>query len=352
MTASESQTPYFVKMLVEAGRKAIPLDVSIELTHHCNFRCQHCYIPDFQTPDLLTKERVFELLDELTEMGTLYITLTGGELFLRKDWFAIARRARSLGFGLTLFSNASLIDETVADRIHSLHCGTEISLYSMDEEIFERITARKGSFRKTIRGIELLRERDIEVLLKIPIMVHNTVGHEKVFSWAKSIGAEARLDAKIVAKKDGDLVPIQLRADENDMLPIYRGGYTACSVPEEYADDPRREGPLCAAGNRYANITSSGEVRACNILPGAAGNLREQTFREIWEGSPWLKKIRSIRRQDLSTCNTCDKFSYCGRCHAQALVEDGDLMGPSSWACNHAEVVEKLARERESLSPS
>ena len=44
----------------------VPLDVSIELTHHCNFCCQHCYIPDFLTPDRLPTKRVFTLLVEIS----------------------------------------------------------------------------------------------------------------------------------------------------------------------------------------------------------------------------------------------------------------------------------------------
>jgi radical SAM protein with 4Fe4S-binding SPASM domain len=219
----------------------------------------------------------------------------------------------------------------------------------MDAEIFERITQKPGSFAKTIRGIELLREREIEVLLKIPMMIHNTTGFERIFEYANRIGAGARADARIVAKKNGDLVTLKLRAEPEALMPLYRSGYTPCSIPEELGSDPRDAGPLCAAGNRYANIASSGEVRACNILPGEAGNVRTQTFREIWEGSPWLQKVRSIRRHDLDPCNTCSKFSYCGRCHAMALVEDGNILGLSSSACAHADVVERIHAEKQAL---
>ncbi len=338
-------TPYIIKMLRHAETNTIPLDMSIDLTHHCNFRCQHCYIPDFSAPDLLTTERIFSLLEELAEMGTLFLTLTGGEMFLRKDWYEIGCRARDLGFRLRLFSNGSTINERIADQILSLHAVVEVSLYSMDEEIFERITTRKGSFKKTIRGIELLHERDIELLLKIPMMVFNTKGFEKVFEYGRSIGAEVRADPTIVAKKDGDLVTLKLNADREDLIPFYRTGHTPCSVSEGPADDPRFDGPLCAAGNRYANISAAGEVRACNSLPVVAGNVRDKSFREIWEQSEWLKQVRSIRRKDLDTCNTCPKISYCGRCHAQAMLEDGNIMGPSSSACSHAEMVERIQIE-------
>ena len=41
----------------EAARKSVPIEIMIELTHHCDLRCQHCYIPDFSAPDGLTTER-------------------------------------------------------------------------------------------------------------------------------------------------------------------------------------------------------------------------------------------------------------------------------------------------------
>lgn len=338
-------TSYIVKMLHDADKNSIPIEMSIDLTHHCNFRCQHCYIPDFSAPDLLSTEKMCSLLEELAEMGTLFLTFTGGEMFLRKDWYQIACHARDLGFRLRLFSNGSTITETIADQILSLHAACEVSLYSMDEEIFERITQHKGSFKKTIRGIERVRERDIELLLKIPLMVFNASGFEKVFEYGKRIGADVRADPRIVAKKDGDLVTLGLNANTEDLLPYYRSGHTPCSVNDGAFNDPRFDGPLCAAGNRYANISSAGEVRACNSMPVVAGNVREQSFREIWETSDWLKQVRSIRRKDLDTCNTCPKISYCGRCHAQALVEDGNMMGPSSSACSHAETVERIQIE-------
>ena len=83
---------------------------------------------------------MLELLDELAGMGTLYLTLTGGEMFLRKDWYTIAARARDLGFSLRLFSNGATIDVETAEAIRTLHATVEVSLYSMDAEVFDRIT--------------------------------------------------------------------------------------------------------------------------------------------------------------------------------------------------------------------
>ena len=132
----------------EAAERAVPVEVMLELTHHCNFRCQHCYIPDFLVPDLLPTGRVLRLLDELAEMGTLVLALSGGEIFLRRDWLPIARRARELGFDLHLFTNGWSIGEGEADAIRDLHATVQVSLYSTDAQTFETITRRPGSLAR------------------------------------------------------------------------------------------------------------------------------------------------------------------------------------------------------------
>ena len=92
-----------------------------------------------------------------------------------------------------------------------------------------------------------------------------------------------------------------------------------------------------------SNESGQPEVYVKEFLPGSGGNVRERAFRDVWENSPWLREVRAIRRRDLPTCKSCARISYCGRCHAQALVEDGDLYGPSSYARQRAELLEALA---------
>lgn len=334
------------RLAILAAQENIPLDVSLELTHHCNFRCQHCYIPDFSAPDRLSTERVLELLQELAEVGTMYLTLTGGELFLRRDWLTIARRARKLGFALRLFSNGSLIDPEIAGAIASLPAAVEVSLYSMNQATFEEITQQPRSFRKTLQGIEHLRKHDVEVILKTPMMVHNYRDLDEIATYAASIGAEFQASPTITARKDGNLATVALRVPQQKLIPHFGGPHLGCQIPEEDPHDPRHDGALCAAASRYCNITTSGDVMACNILPGADGNVRERPFRDVWENSPWLNKVRSIRRTDLHTCGTCASLSYCGRCHAQAMVEDGDLYGPSSYAQERALILDQLSERK------
>jgi radical SAM protein with 4Fe4S-binding SPASM domain len=339
-------SPRANKLIAEATKRSIPLDVSIELTHHCNFRCQHCYIPDFGVPDGLTTERVMTLLDELAALGTMNLTLTGGEVLLRRDWYQIGRRARSLGFTLRFLTNGATIDEAVADQMQSLFCGVEISFYAADELVFEEVSQRKGSYKQTLRGIELLLERNIPVTLKTPVMSLNLAHLPAIRAYAAKVGAQSMTFATIFPKKNGDPAPLALRLSDEQMTAFYRDGPTSgCHTHIETSDDPRIDGPQCAAASRYAVITYNGDVMACNLLPGAGGNVLTHAFKDIWENSDWLNEVRSIRRKDLKTCNDCSRVSYCGRCHAQAVLEDGDLYGPSSYAQRRADIIDNLDQE-------
>jgi len=338
--------PRFRGLVERATRELIPLDLSLELTWRCNFRCRHCYIPDFQAPEAVSTARLLALLEELAEMGTLFLTLTGGEALLRRDWHVVARRARRLGFQVTLLTNGALVDERAAEILAELAAQVHVSFHSADPVVFDRVTGRPGTYSRVRRGVELLLEHNVAVELTVPVSRLNPDGATTVPELAAELGVEARVFTTIAAAKDGGLGPLALRLPAREAALLTGGPPSGCELPDEAAEHPPGDGPLCAAGVRYANITAAGDVLACNILPGAAGNINDAPFREIWRHSERLRRIRAIRRSDLPTCATCPALAYCGRCHAQALVEDGDILGPSSAACARAAALEEASRRR------
>lgn len=332
----------FDHLYAVATEQTIPLEVTIELTHRCNFRCKHCYLPAHREADNLSSARTLELLEELDAMGTMRLVLSGGEPLLRPDWPAIARRARNLGFILHIYTNGSLVNEDVVAELRPLDPFVEVSLYSMEQGVFEDITGVPGSFQQVIRGVELLREAGIRLSLKVPLMDRNWQGLESVARFAESIGAQWSSHEKLVPRRDGGLENLLHRLPLHDLTRFYRIPLSECCPPSE--ERPTSSGPLCAAATRYCCIAPTGVVMACNLLTKGAGNLNQSTFREIWEGSEYFEDLRRLRLTDLHACRSCERLPYCGRCHAQALIEDGDLLGPSSWACERAEALENSSR--------
>src|SRR5437868_14362963 len=106
-------------MAVELARAAqVPLHVLLELTYRCNVRCVHCYLAGQERE--MTLPELLPVLDDLADAGCLILTLSGGEVLLRKDFFEIAGAARARGFALRIFTNATMVTPRIADRIAAL----------------------------------------------------------------------------------------------------------------------------------------------------------------------------------------------------------------------------------------
>lgn len=238
-----------------------------------------------------------------------------------------------------------MIDECIADELAGLDAIVEISYYAAEAGAFEAVTSCEHSFEATTRAIRLLKERGVQLQLKMPVMGVNSRSVEAVRQWAEEEGVEFQSFAKILPKKDGGRGPLAERMTRESLLAYVEGPHSACFLPgEAEAYPPAEGGPLCAAAHRFAAISANGDVLACNIMPGVAGNILHQSFKEIWEKSSWLAEVRGLSRQDLRVCDSCEHFAYCGRCPAQALLEDGDLLGPSKDACEYAEALKETGK--------
>lgn len=60
--------------------------VIFEITPKCNFNCVHCYLHDHHCSEELTYEEIIEIIDILYKKEVLFLTLTGGDIFTRKDF--------------------------------------------------------------------------------------------------------------------------------------------------------------------------------------------------------------------------------------------------------------------------
>ena len=75
----------------------VPLSVQLDVTYRCNERCVHCYLDHDDHGEMTTAE-ICGVLDQLAEAGIFFLIFSGGEVFMRRDFFEILRIARSLLF--------------------------------------------------------------------------------------------------------------------------------------------------------------------------------------------------------------------------------------------------------------
>ena len=305
----------------------IPVHALVELTHRCNLRCFHCYVDPDERPELSTEE-VISLLDQLADAGTLFLTLTGGEITLRRDLMKIVEHARDRRFAVRLFTNATRLDEATIDRIAQLRVfDVSVSIYGASRQTHDRVTRVPGSFVRSTTAMRLLHERGIVTRLKCVLMADNYGERQGISDLADELGAIAMFDPQVTVRNDGDATPITHRLDDDTLAEIV--------LNERVHGDVPAETPTCAAGRDTVSISPSGIVNPCVQMPFPLGDLRSETFEQAWN-SPRARKMREITFGRLSACAACEDASYCNPCLGMNLLETGDATRPSSSVCRVA----------------
>jgi radical SAM protein with 4Fe4S-binding SPASM domain len=304
----------------------------------CNERCVHCYRVVEPRPEL-SGDEVRGLLRELADAGTLYLTFSGGEIFLRADVFELIAHAKRLRFDVRLKTNALRITAAAAASLRALGVRqVDVSIYSASAEAHDRVTQVPGSLARSLEGVRLLRGAGLRVRLNCPLMAATVAGYREVRALAETLGVECGFDPMITARNDGDGAPVRLRVRGRALLPVL---HDPVLNPGPDAEDEREarwdpDGVLCGAGHSACYVSAYGDVMPCVALPIACGNIREAPFLSIWRDAAGMRRVRALRVRDLHTCSGCEATAFCRRCPGQALVEDGDLLGPSTAACDHA----------------
>jgi radical SAM protein with 4Fe4S-binding SPASM domain len=332
------------RLTARAEAARAPLSALFELTGRCNLDCGHCYLDIAHPPAEMSTAEALRVVDQLADAGTLFLSLTGGELFLRPDALEIAAHARRRGLAVRLFTNGTRITRALAREIARIRpLAVEISIYGAHADAHDGVVKRRRTLRRTLRGILYLRRAGVNVALKAPLL--STVAGELdgLYALADRVGAKIAFDAFVKPRNDGAREPLALRAETAALaqaLKHPRLGIVAAGLPEP----PPGDSAPCAIGRRTTKISPAGDVYACPSHPAAIGNLLATPFTQLWAGGAVLDRLRNIRWQDLGgDCAGCGQSGYCNRCTAVALLEHGDELGPAREACRIADAKEQAA---------
>ena len=336
------------------------ISFQIELTSKCNERCVHCYIPHEYKTDLIEDELFYGVLSQLKEMGTLQLTLSGGEPMLHPKFPEYLRKAKEMGFYVSVLTNLTLLTDEI---VHIMEDGNktsvQVSLYSMIPEHHDAITTIKGSFDKTKAAILKLIEHNIPLQISCPTMKQNKDDFKDVLIWANEHKVRAVTDYSIMAKYNHDdsnllyrLTPEECKCIIKDII-LYDAGYRELVMDEEYREkefeyslDP--EARLCGVGVSSCCMVSSGGVYPCaGWQDYTLGNLYEESLESIWKHSEKLAFLRGLRKKSLKKCLNCENAAYCSPCLVRNANESkkGDPLEIAPYFCEVARVNREALEE-------
>ena len=349
MIETKSYADFSRSVHAEVNPNRIPVNVTIEVTNRCPLECVHCY-NNLAMDDggarrrELTTEEHLRVLDELSDLGCLWLLFTGGEIFARADFLDIYRYAHRKGFFITLFTNGTLITERVADFLaEHPPFAIEITLYGRTKATYESLTGIPGSFEKCLRGIELLRERNLPLKLKTVALTINKHELPAMKKFAADLDVEFKFDPMINPRIDCSSSPLAVRLTPADVVSL------DIDDPERVAEWKRlamkHAPPLpengearmlyqCGGGANSFALDPYGDMTICVLSHVDKYNVREGTLREGWEH--FLKAVRTRRMTRITKCTTCVMKSLCGSCAANGELENGDAEAPVDFLCRTA----------------
>lgn len=337
-----------------------PTTAQLYVENRCHLSCAHCYETSatHPAPGQLSFDEWVRVFDELAALGVLYLTFTGGEIFLRRDVIDLVAEARKRRFAVTLFTSGTLLDEAKADRIRELRVSeVHVSVYSDRAEDHDAFTGVPGSHAKSLRALRMLGERGTATVMKSNVTTFNVDRIDAWIALATSVGADWQLDPTVKPRMDGDRSPLRYAVPPRvvrekllgraDLVPSFRRHAPGelCAGDASILDD---DAPMCGAARDVVSIGADGAVSPCGFWPGAAGNVRDAPLADVWRGAALFDEVRSTTLGRMNDCGACDVRSTCTPCMAYALIEHGDARACSTPARATAEGLRDLAEARRS----
>jgi radical SAM protein with 4Fe4S-binding SPASM domain len=327
-----------------AGESFLPHVVAWNLTRRCNLACTHCYISagPWESADAeLTTAECLRVVDQLVEVNpSPLLILSGGEPLVREDLARIAAHASGRGATVVVGTNGTTLTDARISMLKSAGVsGVAVSVDSLDEEAHDRFRAGRRAFARTVEALARLREQRLDFVLQTTASPANAGEIPRLLDWAAEQGAVCFNLYFLVPTGRGagllDLPPPHIE----ELLALlaaaekrHRGTMMVrakCAphfMRHVHAADPLS--PVlsyrtrCPCGIDYCRITPDGKLTPCPYMPSVAGDLRRQSFGEIWRGSALLWELR--RRELGGRCGRCEYRLVCGGCRARALATTGD----------------------------
>ncbi len=312
------------------------------LTEKCNLTCSHCYQSDTCKDELSFKEAkavIAEVSDMLNawsrEQDILFsraFNVTGGEPFLRTDFIRILEEIRSYGFEIYVLSNGTLINREKAAMLSKIGInGIQISIEG--PEILHDIIRGKGSYMRSMKGVQHLLDAGMDVTLNMTLSNLNYHYLNETISIAENMGVQKLGFSRLVPTGRGkqfisemidsekirdlyqsvrdtnieglDIVTGDPVASQNACMTDHNLGYTAYGG--------------CAAGVSGLTLRPDGTINPCRRLSIPIGNIRKDSLRTVWAESDVLNQLRDKSTYN-EKCRTCKRWAGCRGCRAIAYA--------------------------------
>jgi MoaA/NifB/PqqE/SkfB family radical SAM enzyme len=340
-----------------AGR--LPSGVVYEATMRCNLKCEFCYVGDLLNVEGEWREElpIETLRRAFPDQAGLQVSLTGGEIFMRKDILGVMEAFRDKGYVCGyLTTNGTIISQERADALADLAAQGFLRHISVSidgpGELHDRARGVKGTFERTAAGLRRLQAAARARSAPLRVSINTTVAHESLdaldrmvevaeelgvdaiglnhlmFSTPAEVAETVRLTgapgaeaiSTFVTDDPGlDVSRVRLQVDaladkcrarriRFDMRPKVRP-----AILEDYYTPGTTLAGRCLYPFLFARVSFSGKAYFCPFIRVEVGDLTSQSLEEVWTGERYVTLRRTLLAEGLfPVCRRCCKVELAG----------------------------------------
>ena len=357
--------PFLSTWLHQRGHShGIPVSGVFELTARCNFSCPMCYVHHAKTPTIRQRElnagQWLDLARDARDEGMVFALLTGGEPFLREDFFEIYQGMKKLGLLVSINSNGSLIHgENLRKLLADPPSRINISLYGGCSETYRQMCG-VVAYHRVKENIGQLKAAGVDVSLNLCMTPYNQADLAQIYADAVELnvnvratgymyppvrvnggqyGTAVRLNPEDAAKHELEWDRLRMGNDAMSQ----RAREICADLEDGCGRNPHAPGTgvTCRAGGTSFWITWDGKMLPCGMLTAPSADPLQTGFRQAWQQI--RQETAQIRMPD--KCAGCDKRNACGVCAAVCVTETGKFDGVPEYMCRKTEEKIRLLRE-------
>lgn len=339
LNADSGFFPTDLKLL--ARYKKIPIRTTFELTPRCNFNCKMCYV-HLKSSEVasfgneLSADKWLSIAEEARSLGLLYLTLTGGEIFIRKDFRYLYENLSKMGFLIQLMTNASLIDETIIDWLSEIPPYlVKITLYGASNETYQAVCDIPNGFDRVSQAIKLLRQNHIPVKLSSTLIKDNQNDLPAMYEFAKINHLPFNHTYAVYQSQRGVKTNAYAsRINLNDFPKDFLKNHYKEKKSTNHGPYPHHKNYLddCGQYGSSSFITWDGKLRLCASMTYPDISLSEIPYKD-----GWIKLLNALQQIDKpEECFSCKYEEYCMRCPGVLTAENGSYDKVSEDYCSRA----------------
>lgn len=325
-------------MSAEMARMGLraPVNVTWEISLQCNLRCVHCLSDAGRTSENeLSHGECLRLMDQFTALKVFQVNIGGGEPFMRPDFLDLLDYCHKKGLVTCVSTNGTLVDRALAERLSGLPMlYLQVSLDGATEEVNDAIRGR-GTFKKILHALDCLASKGVRFSINSVLTRTNFAQLETLRDMAGEYGAELRVSRFRPSGRGKECKDsLGPTTDQLEAFAEWLEGHDLVRTGDSFfclTSDNRREKGLdmCGAAKMTCCVSPDGDVYPCAFLqeaPFHAGNIREKSFKDIWDNARVLHMFRNL---DVKSCLECYRFEICrGGCPAMAYHTYDDISMP------------------------